>query len=297
MQLVLKFVFGISAFCFGWGCSGEKGEQWILACGEDRVLMIDPAASEGEKAHIVWQWQVSDCASQIPEIFLRQLPSVDECKPVEGNRKILITGGAAVVMLERETKKCLFYAHTPNSHSAELLPNNRIAVALSIAEGGNSLRLYDADKSDRILFKDSLYSGHGVVWIPERERLYALGFDELREYSLKNWDTESPALQLERMWRLPEDDGHDLSRVSKDRLLVTTARDVYRFDLVQERFTPFEPLQGVAEVKSVNCHETTGQLVYTKAEESWWTHHIYQKQPDRTLTLPDIRLYKARLMK
>jgi hypothetical protein len=222
---------------------------------------------------------------------------VNDCKPVDGNRKILITGGATVVMLDRETKKCLFYAHTPNSHSVDLLPGNRLAVALSIAEGGNSLQLYDVDKPDRILFRDSLYSGHGVVWMPERERLYALGFDELREYSLKNWKTASPALQLERMWMLPDESGHDLSRVSKDRLLVTATHGVYLFDIVQEHFKPFEPLQDVPEVKSVNYCETTGQLVYTKAEESWWTHHIYLKQPDRTLTLPDIRLYKARVMK
>ncbi|MDR2765288.1 MAG: DUF6528 family protein [Tannerella sp.] len=132
--------------------------------------------------------------------------------------------------------------------------------------------------------------------MPERERLYALGFDELREYSLKNRETVSPALQRERTWTLPENGGHDLSRVSGDLLLVTAARDVYRFHITQEHFTPFEWLQGVPDVKSVNYSETTGQLIYTKAEESWWTHHIYLKQPDRTLTLPDIRLYKVRVM-
>jgi hypothetical protein len=104
-------------------------------------------------------------------------------------------------------------------------------------------------------------------------------------------------LQLERQWTLPENDGHDLSPVSRDRLLVTASDGVYRFDIGQGRFTPFELLQNVPRVKSVNYNESTGQLVYTKAEESWWTYHIYLKHPDKVLTVPDVRLYKARVMK
>ena len=32
----------------------------------------------------------------------------------------------------------------------------------------------------------------------------------------------------------------------------------------------------------------------TKAEVSWWTHHIYSLNPARTFTFPGINLYKAR---
>ncbi|MDR2042414.1 MAG: DUF6528 family protein [Tannerella sp.] len=294
---VFKLVTGLSALCCAGGCGGEEGGEWIFVCGEDRVLALDPAASGGEQADRVWEWQVSDLASQIPESYLGYLPPVNDCKPVDGNRKILITGGAAVVMLDRETKECLFYAHTPNAHSAEWLPGNRVAVALSVAEGGNSLRMYDAGHPDRVLSEDSLYSGHGVVWLPERKLLYALGFDELRAYSPEKGEGAQTAWQAERVWKLPEDGGHDLVRLSKDGLLVTASRGVYRFDLAQERFTPFEPLQDVPEVKSVYYDEASGHLVYTRAEESWWTHHIYLRRPDRTLTLPHLRLYKARVMK
>ncbi|MDR3194366.1 MAG: DUF6528 family protein, partial [Tannerella sp.] len=123
-------------------CAEGNDEAFhLLVCGEDRVFILDAATSEGERVNRIWQWQVSDLASQIPEAYQQYLPPVNDCKPVEMNGKcsILVTGGRAVVMLDRDTKQCLFYACTPNSHSVELLPDNRVVVALSIAEGGNSL--------------------------------------------------------------------------------------------------------------------------------------------------------------
>ena len=48
-------------------------------------------------------------------------------------------------------------------------------------------------------------------------------------------------------------------------------------------------------MKSVNCDPQTQHLVYTKAEVSWWTHHIYCLNPARTFTFPGINLYKARV--
>jgi hypothetical protein len=298
MKAIVKFIFGIGISCLaGSSSGGGKSTELIVACGGDKVLIIDPETSDGENVNVVWQWQVSEAASQLPEAYQRYIPSIDDCKPVDGNTKILLTGARATVLLDRETKKCLFYAETPNSHSADLLPDNRVVVALSVTEGGNSLQVYDIDKPDQVLFRDSLYSGHGAVWIPERSRLYALGFDQLREYSLKNWHTASPELKLERKWTLPEEDGHDLSIVSRDKLIITASKGVYAFDITQEKFAPFEPLQNVPQVKSVYYNETTGRLIYTKAEESWWTFNIYLEQPDRKLTIPDVRLYKIRVIK
>ncbi|MDR3262373.1 MAG: DUF6528 family protein [Tannerella sp.] len=292
-----KFTITI-AFCLGLfvGCTADKRADFIVACGEDKVLVIDAKSSDGGQVNIVRRWQVTDSAAQLPVAYQQYLPPINDCKPVDGNTKILLTGGSAVVLLERETGKCLFYARTPNSHSADWLPDNKVVVALSIAEGGNSLEVYDIRRPEQVLFRDSLYSGHGAVWIPERERFYALGFDELREYSLKNWNTASPELRLEKRWILPEEDGHDLSPVSGGKLMVTASKGVYLFDIMRETFTPFEPLKGIPGVKSVNYNEATGQLIYTKAEESWWTFNIYMKHPDRKLTLPDVRLYKVRLI-
>lgn len=281
----LVFLFGNAA-----------GQERIVACGDDQVLIIDSEASEGENVKTVWAWQVSD-AVDLPGIYQQYMRSNDDCKPVDGNRKILITSSSGgVVLVERETGKSLFYAHVPNAHSAEYLPNDRIAVALSTAEGGNSIEVYDADRPDEVLYRDSLHSGHGVVWVQETETLFALGGSELRAYSLANWNSEKPELKLENSWTLPDEGGHDLISVSDNRLILTTGDTVWNFDIKEEKFSPFSALEGVRGVKSINYDEATQRLIYTKAEESWWTENIYCRNPDKVITLPGLKLYKVRVL-
>lgn len=281
-----------------YSCSDSKDSHLIVACGDDKVLIIDEQASNGSNVEIVWSWKAADVASQIPEAYQKRLISMDECKPVNGGKNLLVTSSSGgVLLLERETKKCLFYAYAPNAHSADLLPNNKIVVAVSVNPKGNSLEVYDISRPEQVLFKDSLYSGHGAVWIPERNRFYALGYSELREYSLKNWDSFSPELVLEKEWIIPVRSGHDLSPISKNELLVSGHEGVCLFDIDKEEFSPFEPLQSVLNVKSVNYNKKTGRLLYTKAEESWWTFNIYLENPDKTLHIPDIKLYKTRFLK
>ncbi|GEM_PF-7085002 len=40
-----------------------------------------------------------------------------------------------------------------------------------------------------------------------------------------------------------------------------------------------------------------GELVYTKGEISWWTHNIYFINPEKRLIIPDINIYKVRVIK
>ena len=284
--LVICFLFA--------GCNHPTRE--LVVCGDDKILIIDETASNGDNVKIVWSWKVADAASQLPEAYQEYLRGIDDCKPVDGGSNILATAGRGVVLIERASKKCLFYAYTPNAHSAEVLPGDRIVVALSThTEGGNSIHIYDRNRPEHVLYKDSLYSGHGVVWNAHRQRLYALGFDELREYSLVNWDTSSPALKLEKKWIIPGISGHDLSPVSDDELLMTEHSGVHLFDIPNETFTPFEPLKNAEDVKSVNYIKESRKLVYTQAEESWWTFHIQLKNPDKTIHIPDIKMYKVRV--
>jgi len=276
--------------------SCEKGIDKIIACGDDQVLIIDAKTSIKDNVNIIWKWSVSD-ATDLPKAYQKYMIPTDECKPVDSNRKILITSsGGGVVLVDRETKKSLFYAHVPNAHSAEYLPKNRIVVALSTDSAGNSLELYELNKPDKIIFKDSLFSGHGVIWLDKIDALFALGYNELRKYSLKNWDSEKPELELMKTWILPDNGGHDLNSISESKLLLTTTNGVWVFDIPKEEFSPFDLLNQVKNVKSVNYIESTGELVYTKGEISWWTHNIYFKNPDKTITIPDINLYKVRVI-
>lgn len=288
-------LFLLTGVCLLFACTTEKPLQ-IIACGDDKVIIIDEKESEGEQVKINWSWSVPE-ATDLPEAYQKLLIPFDECKAVDKGKKLLLTSsGGGVVLLDIETKKSLFYANAPMAHSAELLPNNRIVVALSTHPAGNSIELYDVSKPEVVLFKDSLYSGHGSVWIPKRERLYVLGYTDLREYSLADWKTDTPSLKLEKTWQIPGRGGHDLSIVSDDELLVSAHEGVSWFNIAKEEFTPFEPLVSTKNVKSVNYDKKTGQLIYTKGEISWWTHNIYLENPHKAIVVPDIKLYKVRPM-
>jgi hypothetical protein len=283
---------------FGQSACYSGGADEMIICGDDKVYIIDEKNSDGTNLKIVWQWQVAESHSQLPEVYQKYLNTIDECKSVDGNTKLLITSSnGGVLLLERKTKKCLFYARVPMAHSADLLPDQKIAVALSTHAQGNSIEIYDIRQPEKVLFKDALHSGHGAVWMSKRNRFYALGFNELREYSLKNWNTSSPKLKLEKTWEIPVKGGHDLFCVSKNELLISGHEGVCSFNIEQEQFTPFKPLQSVRNVKSVNYIAETNQLCYTKAEESWWTHNIYLENPNKTLTIPEMKIYKVRVIR
>ena len=80
-------------------------------------------------------------------------------------------------------------------------------------------------------------------------------------------------------------------------MLVSAHEGVMWFDIDKEEFSLFEPLCDVENVKSVNYDPETQKLVYTKAEISWWTHHIYQENPNKVVTMDSLKVYKVRVMK
>ena len=270
-------------------------ENCVAVCGGHEVKIIDMAKSEGATLHEVWSWRIDEPTEGLPAEYANYLNPLDECKLVDNNRKLLLTSStSAVVLIDLKTRKNLFYARVPMAHSADLLPNDRVAVALSTHSKGNSLEIYDIAQPEKVLWRDSLYSGHGAVWHAEREGLYALGYDVLREYKLKDWQSATPSLELVAQWPIPVKSGHDLVKVDAKRMLVSGHEGVYWFDVERGEYTPFEPLQSTENVKSVNYNARSGRLVYTKAEESWWTHHIYQENPTKVITIDDMNIYKVR---
>ncbi len=221
-------------------CNFEKDQRpsELLVCGQQEVSILQFDSRADTSFQKVWSWRASDfidSSDYLHQIFY----ATDECKSVNGGKQILITaswrGGAALI--DRQTKEILFYALLPNAHSAELLPGNRIVVAVSTAEGGNCLALYDIDKSNQALFRDSLYSGHGVIWDAERELLWALGYDDLRAYRLEKWESPTPSLRLVEDYKIPGISGHDLQDVpGAENLLITEEGSVWLFNVRQNYF-------------------------------------------------------------
>lgn len=266
----------------------------IIGCGDGKIIILDP--NDSDLSSVVWKWNVKDVFDQVPELYHNLLVPLDECKPIDDNKRILVTSsGGATAIVDVKSKSLEFYAKTPKAHSAELLPGGYIAVANSTHPEGNSLELYHRSESEKVIESDSLYSGHGVIWNDSKNILFALGYNELKAYAFD--EKESPKLTLLYVDTLPTVNGHDLSFVDDNRLLISTDESAYLYDLQTRVFNDFTELGNISHLKSINYNPVSENIIYTKAEISWWTHNIYSKNPSRVFHIPDISLYKVRVVK
>ena len=265
--------------------------KMALVCGDSKVLLIDYQRSRDTIPAIVWQWDAHD-AEDLPEEYrLQKFNSVDDCKAINKGMQILVSSSSgAIVVLDRKDRKVLFYASVPNAHSIEVLPGDLIIAAASTHANGNKVMLFDRNRPDRPLFTDSLYSAHGVVWVEDRKSVFALGYDVLREYKV----FDQNQLTLKNEWRIPGIGGHDL-QLSPDglRLFVTEHHGSWVFDLKDHSFQKRKGLPDAENIKSVG-QDICGQYIYTVPEKSWWTYHVRFSDPERSLSFPDMRVYKAR---
>lgn len=269
--------------------------QDILACGDDQVrrYAVGPLG-----AVETWRWTATESVnlSRIYRSIL--LEKIDDCKPVSGGREILITASTGgVVLLDAQTGAIRFRAHAPMAHSADLLPNNRVAVALSIHDRGDRLEVYDLSRDEEPLFHLPLPSGHGVVWDEGRRRLFALSHDHLQAFALEDWDSDTPSLRETGRWDLPGNkDGHDLSLdPSTGTYLLTTGNGAWRFDPETGGFSPLGPINPAPAVKAVSA-DAEGRLAWVQSEQRWWAFGFMVAHDQGTLrvTTPDLHLYKVR---
>jgi hypothetical protein len=69
-----------------------------------------PARSGAISTNKIWSWRGVD-RPELPPDLRDKFKSTDECKPVEGGAKILITSsGGGVALVERSSGKALFHA-------------------------------------------------------------------------------------------------------------------------------------------------------------------------------------------
>ena len=217
--------------------SSSKVDKEIITCGDSKVMIVNIGKASMTTVPYEWEWD-SKTADDLSATLKGRLLGMDECKVVnEGNDQLVLltSSGGAALILSRKTKKCLFTAvDAPGAHSIELLPNNRVVVALSGDAGG--FQVYDRDASNKVIFKEDQKGGHGVIWMENQQLLYALGYDKLLAYELKDWNTSTPSFVKKQEWNLPLGgteqipDGHDLIRISDHELGFTTAYNVYVLD-------------------------------------------------------------------
>jgi hypothetical protein len=266
----------------------------LVVCGWDEVFILDLADLRSPRK--VWTWKAAD-RKELPEAFRTLFRTTDDCKPVAGDRLLITASSDGAALVDRATGVARWWGRCGNTHSAEMLPGERIVLACSVRpETGNRLVVFDVRTPERPLFSTELVSGHGVVWDEARQRLYALGGAELRAYRLVDWHAPQPSLHLDARFPLPDRGGHELSAVpGTQELLVSTEGGVWRFDRAAGTFRPDPDLHGEHHVKSAVLHPLSGRLAYTQADTpEWWTDRIRLRRPEGLVTLEGERLYKVR---
>src|SRR5699024_4555005 len=97
------FFFFLLAF-FLFECSPSQTSEilhagYLVACGDDKVVILDPS-SRTDSSAIIWKWSVKEATGQIPEEYHELLVPLDECKPIDNNSRLLLTssGGATSIL-------------------------------------------------------------------------------------------------------------------------------------------------------------------------------------------------------
>lgn len=293
MQKILAVVFVFNLLT-GLKGNAQKRDE-LMVCGSSRLLIVKVQSLKDTIPEVIWEWDAHR-AKDLPATYRDKFfEKIDECKAFNhGDELVITSSGGGIAVIDRATQKVKFYACIPNAHSAELLPGNRIVVAGSLHSQGNCLEVFDLGRSEKPLFRDTLYLGHGVLWDPSRQILYALGYDRINQYELKNWSTSQPVLKLLKTTMLPSLSGHELQRhQSEDSLIISTVGHVWLFDKASSTFNPFGPLADRKDVKSTSYNPYLKLQTFTVAEQSWWTHRVYFLGTGRFLSFPAINVYKA----
>jgi hypothetical protein len=275
-------------------CASAVAEDRIIVCGAEEVFILPADIAVAREADRTWRWTATD-SPEIPVTLHPRFRTTDECKPF--GPYILITSSAdGVALVRREDKRCVFHTIARNAHSACLLPGERIAVAASTS--GDELLVFDQNQSGAEiapLARLALPGGHGVWWDVKSSRLWALGTQELLKVEIIGAGPKTQ-LRVEARFALPTPGGHDLSAARDGKsLLVSSDTHVYGLDLATGRFSPYEPLHEFPGIKSVHEHPTLPTIVYHQATETtWWSDRIRFLEPERTIHLPNQRIYKVR---
>lgn len=279
--------FGTLANTYG----NQYGAGHVLVCGDNLVLLVDNQNSINGIPKIVWTWNAHEAMDLPEEYRTKRFNSIDDCKAIKGGKQILVSSSSgAIAVINMDDKKVIFHAEVPNAHSIELLPRNLIAAAASTNPKGNSVMIFDISKPGKILFKDSLYSAHGVVWDKGRKTLFALGYDVLREYKIE----KRYKLKKVNEWKIPGIGGHDLMMApGGKKLFITEETGAWIFNIKSGNFSKINGFPDAENIKSINQNNSR-QFVYTVPEVSWWTFHVSFLSPENKLGFPGMRVYKAR---
>lgn len=289
------------------GSSASHGSEVPYYSGNDGIVTVEQASDRiiifksdtdwNLDKNIIWSWSVSNSPA-IKPVDYHYFHMLSDAKRVSnGSCVIICASGGGIALIRLSDKQTLFYARAEgNTHSVELLPDGNLVSASST---GGYLRLFSTDPSVS-QFPDQVKSvkypfadAHGVTWDQRGEQLWAVGGKTLKRFAY-NHDRKNPALTLLATYNIPDIEGHDLFPLpGKDKLVVTSSRHVWFFDLKTETFEPFPRLADIDTVKSVSLQSADGRVIYLVPKVSWWTDSVSLLDGE-SQTRTGAKFYKAR---
>ena len=94
MKRIISLVAIAAALISLTGCGGKDKAAWgdyVVACGDKDLYIIDAAASTEDSLHVLWHWNVDEAKGQIPDEDAFRARVLDDCKPVDGGKRLLLT--------------------------------------------------------------------------------------------------------------------------------------------------------------------------------------------------------------
>ena len=284
----------------------------LIGMSHGRLFTFNAAKTRRDGTHekaVTWDWDAGSVATVLG-LPKDRMDYIDECKVSRDGNELLITAAHGwCVLLRKEDCKVLFWAKDIlNVHSAEFLPGNRIAVACSV--GTDCVNVYDRKNPDKVIASYPLYAAHGLYYSQKYKRLFAAGGNKLNIYSLKNWESDTPALELEHSLSTGfyVTDIHDLVPKGEDSLILA-GNNAAIFDIKTGIFRSIERFRGIGSIKSINYNPETEEIIYThsnpdtrEGEMPWSTwkirySYLYPEMPEFHLHVPEQAFYKVRVYK
>lgn len=279
------------------------GDTRLVFSSDSMVYIVAPGEADVSfRDAVLWSLNAKEWPAESLGVNPKRLTHIDECKPIDGGRQLMLTSSydwAAIVDVESKLPR--FFANgCRNAHSIELIPGGMVVVACS--DKGDQVRLYTDGSPARLLDTANMPLAHGVVWIGERNRLYAIGHDRLAVFEIAH----GSKLQRIQTIKLPTEHAHDLSAVDSGTLLISGIKS-FLYNLDSRTWSELPIFENSTSIKSVNYNKQTQELWYTdatdtEAEVKWRCDRIchasspQDNAPDQTIDLDGRTAYKVRVI-
>lgn len=297
---------------YGWVVLGDGKARQVMVLDSRNAswnLAKDPGA-------LKWKWKPS-AKNGFPEAELDDCTACSGAiadarlryggpRQTGGKSVLAVNDGGFIGVASYPSGKRLWAVDTGGDgilpHAVELLPDGNVAAA---ATKGSWVRVYTASQSStsKKYAEFKLPGGHGVLWDPANELLWALGDKDLVALKVSGTPAQPVLTETQRVPLPGKKGGHDMAPVfgDKGRLWVTTNDAVYQYVKSTGTFTTEyanAAKVNVRLVKSVGDQQGTGQVLRTRPKSgcgaSWCTDTVEFFGGTASRTLPGTKIYKAR---